>query len=252
MNKTQKKVNKNLEDYVEQYQALPFEHIQLEFRRKLVLQQISKHSPSRLLEIGCGMNPLFTDLPREMQITVVEPASVFVDRARSLAFERPNVQVLIGFIETVDLSNAEFDMIILSCILHEVPEPMSTLAAVKSYCNPSTVVHVNVPNSQSFHRLLAVAMGLIAEPNEPSEVQHRMQQRDQLYDHKNLKCELEAADFLIIENGAIFIKPFAHRQMQALVDNGFMSSEMLDGLDRLVAWMPEFGSEIWVNVRLKT
>lgn len=238
---------RNLARYVEDYRALPFEPIQAEYRRKRVLGQVNRLAPRRLLEVGCGLLPLFTDLPDDMHITVVEPARAFAHNARNLASGRERVQILEGFIESLELEHVEFDMIILSCVLHEVPDPAAMLAAVRECCGPSTTLHVNVPNARSLHRLLAVAMGLIPDPSQQSETQRRMQQRDMSYDAQSLRSELVSSGFRVVEEGSLFIKPFTHGQMQQLVDCGFMTRDKLDGLDKLVEWLPDFGSEIWAH-----
>ena len=241
--------SRDLVDYVEQYRTLPFEPIQIEYRRKLVLAQVRRCVPRRLLEVGCGALPLFTDLPTDMEITVVEPAHAFSEHARQLASGRDRVKVVQGFIEAVDLGNAEFDMIILSCVLHEVPDPSAMLGALLHRCSSHTILHVNVPHARSLHRLLAVAMGLIPETTQTSETQHRMQQRGAPYDARSLRAELSSSGFRVVDEGSLFVKPFTHGQMQTLIDNGFMTRPILDGLDKLVDWLPELGSEIWAHAQ---
>ena len=240
---------RNLVDYVEQYEALPFEAIQIEYRRKLVLAQIRRFAPRRLLEVGCGTRPLFTDLSADIEICVVEPAQAFAEHAHQLASCRDRVNVIKGSIEEVNLGNSEFDMIILSCVLHEVLDPSGMLRAIRNRCSPHTMLHVNVPNARSLHRLLAVAMGLIPNLTEPSEIQRRMQQRSIPYDAQSLRTELSSSGFNVMEEGSFFIKPFTHSQMQTLVNEGFMTRPMLDGLDKLVEWLPDLGSEIWAHAR---
>ena len=242
-------VTRNIDEYVKQYGVLPFEPIQIEYRRKLVLRQVRRCAPLRLLEVGCGARPLFIDLPEETEITVVEPAQTFADQARQFATGRNRVRVLEGLIESVDLGNDEFDMVILSCVLHEVPNPTAMLGAIRRHCSLTTMLHVNVPNAHSLHRLLAVAMGLISSPNQQSDTQRLMQQRDTLYDAKSLQNELSSAGFKVVEDGSLFVKPFTHNQMQQLLESGFLTHEMLDGLDNLVNLLPDLGSEVWVNAR---
>lgn len=241
--------HRNIDDYVEQYKALPFEQLQIQFRRKLVLNQISRFAPRRLLEVGCGELPLFLDLPTDIDVTIVEPAAVFVENARTLASGMERINILQGYIETADLKDSQFDMIVLSCVLHEVPDPTAMLTAIARLCGPSTLLHVNVPNLRSMHRLLAVSMNLITDPSHKSETQRLMQQRDKPYDMQSLIAELASSGFDVTEQGSLFVKPFSHKQMQELVDIGFMSLAMLDGLDRLVEWLPDLGSEIWVHAR---
>ena len=239
---------RDMADYTAQYRTLPFEPIQIAYRRKLVLREIGRLAPRRVLEVGCGEAPLFTDLPGTT-VTVVEPADSFADNARRLAAARTDVQVVQAFIEDFVPAGAGFDLIVVGCVLHEVPDPQAMLAAVRRLCGPQTVVHVNVPNVRSLHRLLAVAMGLIKEPAAQSDTQRTMQQRGTTYDRALLEDELARAGLRVIEGGSLFVKPFTHGQMQRLVDEGFMTPAMLDGLDGLVTWLPELGSEIWVNAR---
>lgn len=240
---------RDLVDYVAQYRALPFESLQLAFRRRRVLERIAVHAPSRLLEIGCGESPLFTDLPG-LETVVVEPAGAFAENARRLAGGRPEVSVVEDYAEhlTAGSLGGPFDMVVVSCVLHEVPDPQLLLSAVRGLCAPAGVVHVNVPSARSLHRLLAVAMGLIADVATPSDTQRTMQQRG-VYDSAALDAELVRAGFAVEARGSILVKPFTHAQMQQLVDQDFLTPRMLDGLDVLAQMLPDLGSELWVDAR---
>jgi len=238
---------RDLVSYAEQYESLPFEPTQAHYRRKLILSQIEQVRPIRLLEIGCGQLPLFTNLPKAMDVTVVEPAETFFSIAKNLTNGMDNVKVLHGFIETIDLNESEFDMIILSCVLHEVSAPSTMLKAIRRLCHDKTILHVNVPNAHSLHRQLAVSMGLIRDPAERSETQRRMQQRGTVYCAKSLRDELRSSGFQVFDEGSCFVKPFTHSQMQALIESGFMTGALLDGLDGLAKRLPDIGSEIWAN-----
>lgn len=55
----------------------------------------------------------------------------------------------------------DFDFIIISGLLHEVPDPKKLLQSIYKICKQDTLVHINVPNVYSFHRLLAYEMGCI-------------------------------------------------------------------------------------------
>ncbi|MCU1617281.1 MAG: Methyltransferase domain [Frankiales bacterium] len=238
--------SRDLVDYALQYRALPFEPLQVSVRRRRVLERIAVHDPSRLLEIGCGEVPLFVDLPG-LEAVVVEPAPAFAENARRLAVGRSEVTVVEDYAEHVPAGSlGPFDMVVLSCVLHEVPDPQRLLAAARGFCAGSGVLHVNVPSARSLHRLLAVAMGLIPDPTAESDVQRTMQQRS-IYDNATLERELGDAGFLVRDRGSILVKPFTHAQMQRLVDEDFMTPQMLEGLDRLADILPELGSELWVD-----
>jgi SAM-dependent methyltransferase len=238
---------RDLVDYAAQYRTLPFEPLQAGFRRRRVLDRVATRDPRRLLEIGCGELPLFVDLPG-VESVVIEPTPAFAAGARRLAEGVDRVQVVEAFAEEVDraLLGEPFDMVVLSCVLHEVPDPQRLLSAARSFCAPAGVVHVNVPNARSLHRLLAVAMGLIADPAAESDVQRQMQQRA-VYDEYSLERELAAAGLAVRDRGGIFVKPFTHAQMQHLVEEGSLTVELLDGLARLAETLPDLASEIWMD-----
>ncbi|HYH43343.1 MAG TPA: class I SAM-dependent methyltransferase [Burkholderiales bacterium] len=246
-------MGRDLAKYVEQYEALPFEPIQAAMRRRLVLRQIARRAPRSLLEVGCGHASLLTDV-RDIAVTVVEPSAIFADRARAQAAGRTDVQVVQAYLEDFGSAGApvtpggHFDMIVVSNVLHEVPDAQAMLGAVSRLCGPHTLVHVSVPNARSLHRLLALSMGLISDPAAISDTQRTMQQRA-TYEQATLDLELARAGFIVTERGSLFVKPFTHAQMQQLVDGDFMTPAMLDGLDSLVQWLPDLGSEIWVNAR---
>jgi SAM-dependent methyltransferase len=239
---------RDLVGYADQYRALPFEPLQAGFRRRLVLARVATHRPRRLLEIGCGEHPLFLDLP-DVAVTVLEPAPAFAAQARRLGEGRDDVEVIEESAEDVDVDSigGPFDMVVVSCLLHEVPDPRRLLVAARGFCAPQGVLHVNVPSAHSLHRLLAVAMGLIPHPATESDTQRLMQQRREVYDAAGLEQEVTTAGFTVRHRGSLFVKPFTHGQMQELVDSGFLTPQLLDGLDALAGLLPDLGSELWVD-----
>lgn len=240
---------RDMENYTDNFYTLPFEPIQSKYRRETVLREIKKIKPQNLLEIGCGNAPLFIDLPDNAS-TVIEPSRIFAQNAKLAIRNRSNVTVHECLIEDFIADAEIFDMIIASCVLHEVPNALKFLSSIHRLCIDNTILHINVPNARSLHRLLAVAMGLISNPFETSETQQLMQQRPIPYDLQSLKLEVEQAGFNIIDQGGIFLKPFTHKQMQYLVDSGFFSYSMLEGLAELGNHLPELCSEIWINVKI--
>ena len=239
--------NRNIEEYSVTYNQLPFEDILVKYRKKLALQQIQKFNPTSLLEVGCGNSPLFTDLPNNINITIIEPAPKFAKQAESL--DGKNVTVLNDYLEQANI-NSKFDFIVVSSLLHELSDRTAFLKELIKYCHKDTILHFNVPNKNSLHRLLAVAMGLIDSPDNISDNQKSMNQEGIVFDLETLKSFLGQYNLIEINSGGLFVKPFTHKQMQSLVDGGFLTEKMLDGLSELAYTMQEYSSEIWVNVRL--
>ena len=61
---------------------------------------------------------------------------------------------------------------------------------------------------------------------------------------------VETSGFKIVDKGSFFLKPFTHRQMMEMLKNNVIDTNILNGLDRMTKYFPEFGSEIYVNITL--
>lgn len=244
---------RNIKDYTEKYAGEPFEATMVEIRKKKVMAQCNKYSHENILEIGCGMNPYFLDFKDYRNMVIVEPGGVFAENARKLGKEKgKNISVISGFleeqVEEVKKLNIGFDFIILSSVLHELDDPGKMLKAVYELCGDNTVVHVNVPNANSVHRLIAIEAGLISDVHEQSSQMQKMQRR-RTYDMDMLKEEMDKAGFKVVDSGSYFVKPFTHLQMQQCLDQKIFDARVLLGLENLVKYMPEYGAGIYVDVR---
>ena len=76
---------RDIDLYTKSYLNSDFEVYQVQYRRKKVIECIKKYSPSSVLEIGCGMNPLFhDDRLGGIKFTVIEPSIEFYKNALML------------------------------------------------------------------------------------------------------------------------------------------------------------------------
>jgi ubiquinone/menaquinone biosynthesis C-methylase UbiE len=238
--------------YSDNYAKLPFEDRMGEIRRQKVIECIKKYPHQKILEIGCGSSPLFLHFDDYREMHLVEPVEAFYDNARNLSINKKQVLLYHGytdaFVET--LRGASLDFVVLSSVLPDVKEPLALLETIGEICSPDTVLHLNVPNAYSVHRLLAKEMGLITSVFEFSQANKDMQQYV-VYSMESLKECLAQSCFSVIEEGSYFIKPFTHRQMEECMSHGLITEEMLEGFSRLESHMPGLGAEIFVNCRKK-
>jgi SAM-dependent methyltransferase len=236
--------------YAEQYEHAQFETVLVEVRRKAVLQSLAKYSHRRILEVGCGLEPLFPHLASFDRYWIVEPVAEFAENARVVAGADSRVQVVHGFLESAGNELADtFDFIVVSSLLHEVKSPVALLASIGERCGPDTIVHINVPNVNSFHRLLAVESGLITDIFEKSATEERFQ-RQTRFDRAGLVTMVEQNGFRILDSATYFVKPFSHAQMEQMLRHSIIELPVIRGLEAMTKYMPDLGCEMYVEARL--
>lgn len=248
---------RDIDAYADFYVERSFEEYQVEFRRKKVLEVIRQLNSKKILEIGCGMEPIFKYLNTDSyeSFTVVEPSEMFCKNAREIAGTNEKVKIINGFFEEAasDLKE-KFDLILCSGLLLELEEPERVLEAIKSVCDSSKelspVVHINVPNANSIHRILAKEMGLIDDVHTMTERNIKLQQH-RVYDIEMLKKQVEEQGFSVIEEGSYFVKFLPHSMMMKMMDQNIISYQVLEGMYQLEKYLPGYGSEIYVNVVAK-
>jgi len=240
---------RDLGGYARTYQALPFEPVAAQVRRRTVLGRVAHWAPRRLLEVGCGDAPLFTDLPG-IDVVVVEPADAFCAAARSAARGRAGVAVHQALVEDVgtDDLGGPFDLVVVSSLLHEVADPRSVLRRSAALCIPGGIVHVNVPSATSLHRRLGAAMGLIAAAGDVTPTGEALEQHG-VFDASTLASLVRDCGLQVEAHGGLLVKPFSHEQMAAAVAAGVIDAEVIDGLDRWAALEPDLASEVWLDAR---
>jgi len=244
---------RDINQYGIEYSKLPFEKQMVRYRKKMLQEKVLCYPHRHILEIGCGLDPLFTTIKNFEHLTVIEPSLSFYKNTSQL-LEKADLQnkvtLVNGFIEdhVCGLKNKGFDLIILSSLLHEIEYPDVLLKAVNTIAGSNAVIHINVPNAHSFHRLLAVEAGLITSKYEHSGTQIRLQQYH-TFDLDSLSALCIKNSFTIIDKGSYFVKPFTHAQMAALIENDIIGSEVMDGFYEMTKYSPDLGAEIYINCK---
>ena len=221
-----------------------------------MIDQIKKYQHERILEISCGKRPFFQDLTDFEELIIVEPTKAFYENATGLLKDCPElnfkVVVMNDYFENVidKLSTYKLDFIILSNVLQEIEDISCFLNGLHKICQKDTIVHIVVPNAKSFHRLLAFEMGIIDSVYELSD-RNILLQQIAVFDLKSLSEILVNNGFSIIEAGSSFIKPFTHQQMHDMLKHNIIDEKTLDGLYKMEQYMPELGSEIFVNCKIQ-
>ena len=242
--------DRNLNLYRDAYLSkYGFEREQVKYRRRHLLEILSHDTPTKILEVGCGIESLAGFYTTFTEFTIVEPVKEFLDR----------VQVQLGnkvryvnkkFEDAVsELQTETFDFIIISSLIHELSHPDVVIQAARELAGPDTIIHVNTPNAKSIHRLLGVKMGLSQHVKESSELADAFQ-RHQEYELSDLVQLARKHGLRVRDKGSYFLKPLSHGQMYALLEGNKISKDFLDGLYTISHLLQEHGSEIFVNLQL--
>jgi SAM-dependent methyltransferase len=246
----------DIKDYSAQYANhystdFNFERVMIDARRQQILDTMRKYRHRNILEIGCGLEPLFLHCDEFESYTIVEPSIDFTKNATILAANNPAINIINDFFEKVYnrfIGKSKIDFIVVSSLLHEVEDPAQLLDTIYKVCQPETTVHINVPNVYSFHRLLAYEMGIITDLFQKSDTETKFQ-RNTRFDKQSLFRIVERGGFKILTYGTYFVKPFTHEQMEIIIKKKIVDKAVIIGLGKMSKYMPDLGSEIYVNLR---
>jgi len=243
---------RDIEKYTKDYLSdnYDFEKIQVKYRRKKVLEILNQYKPKRVLEIGSGTDSIANYYTKFDKFVIVEPSKIFINQC----IKKNNDKIIFinDFVENIieDLKRENFDFIILSSVLHEVINPNEFLKQITNICNSETILHINVPNSESFHLLWAYESGLINDIGDLTKRAKHLQQNT-TFDIPKLSEMIQNNNMIVIDKGSYFIKPFNHNKMLNLYKSGIIDDNLLEGLYTMVKYLPDMGSEIYANCRLK-
>ena len=92
-------------------------------------------------------------------------------------------------------------------------------------------------------------MGLINSVFEMSDTNLKFQQQ-RVFDLALLSSLIVDHKFKIIDSGSYFIKPFTHQQMSEMMENNIIDLKVLDGFYKMIKYMPDLGSEIFIDFKI--
>lgn len=241
------------EHYRAHYDPLTgFESICSLARQRRNLEFLSATRPRRILEVGCG-SMILADMAKPLALdydswTVVEPEPDFVAAARIATASDSRIAVVQSYLEAChdalrDRAPQGFDAVLIAGLLHETATPAVLLAAAVALTAPGGRVLASVPNASSFHRLLAVAAGLIPSPETLSQRDHALG-HPVVFDAGGLQALMAGAGLLDLTLDGYLFKPFTNAQMELLLNAA--DHDLTDGLIALGRQFPDQAAEICV------
>ena len=245
---------RNLEVYHTSYQHLPFEPTQEFFRRKNLIAWLDEEENlGSVLEIGSGRHSIFIDLSSYIQGTVVEPIQEFLTISRDELSSKSNLAFFQGTFDEFVATEQQtfFSTVIISSLLHELYDPDTFLNQIKRVIDSQSSIFFVVSNRFSIHRILGVHLGLQLSLGEKTNTQIEMQQHSGSFSPAELRNILEKNGFEILRMKSFFVKLLPHQKMQQLLDEGLINRDFLETLNRISDFLPDMGSELLVEARIK-
>jgi 2-polyprenyl-3-methyl-5-hydroxy-6-metoxy-1,4-benzoquinol methylase len=238
----------SIDKYWNTYQNIyGFEEVLKKYRHRVAIEFLKDLQPRKILEIGCGFNPMFIDYGDFDSYTVVEPGIAPFKHTVQQKKDDVRINCINNFAENeiTNLIDNEYDCIILPGVLHEVDNPYKFLNYLGKLCSKETTLYINVPNANSLHRLIAVEMGLIQDIFTHTERNQILEQT--VIFNKDTLIEIVESSIVgmkMVEYASFFIKPFTHEQMDLCLKSRIISNEVIEALFLISNCLPDFGSEI--------
>lgn len=250
MNNKKQNINKYWKKYKKLYS---FEKFSAIYREKELLKSISFLSKD-VLEIGCGFRPIFKLAKKYKSYLAIEPGNDPFKFVLKSSKKNKKVTVINStFEEWCSLKPAEkFDVIILPGVLHEISSPKKFLKLCLNHLRDKGIIYINVPNTNSLHRRLAVHMGLIEKNSELSNRNKKFQQNFN-YSFKDMSKLINkiSSKLKIVKLESFFLKPFTHSQMMTCVSRKIIDHNVIKALYHISDQIGELGSEIVCIVHYK-
>jgi 2-polyprenyl-3-methyl-5-hydroxy-6-metoxy-1,4-benzoquinol methylase len=146
---------------------------------------------------------LFDDL------TAVDGTAGYVDE---VARRLPQVTAVHSLFEDYTPTRT-FEAAVLGHVLEHVAEPVRILEAARELLEPDGIAIVTVPNADSIHREVGVAMGMLTTTTELNEADRRIGHR-RVYTRDALLADVAAAGLAPRHVGGVFLKPLSNGQIE--------------------------------------
>lgn len=98
---------RDIEKYAKEYSEEGFESLQEKYRRRKLLEILKEFKPKTILDIGCGIKPLFTEIENLsfQKYVCIEPSTELFNNAKKESEKILNVKCINDFYPSKNLNN---------------------------------------------------------------------------------------------------------------------------------------------------
>lgn len=206
-------------------------------RRKQVVESANDCKHDTILDVGPGLLPYYEHIEGWSEYVAVDPNKEFLENMPD------SVTSIHSTLEDVDLTRT-FDFIIISGVLQVVDDQDRFLKKIKTLSHKDTLIHINVSNGQSFHRLLGLHMGMLKNVEQKSE-QDIAHGHGVTFTQASLITILNQNGFYTHNAKTYMMKPFADHQMSTII-----TKDIAHGLQKMSIYFNRYGSEIALEAKI--
>jgi 2-polyprenyl-3-methyl-5-hydroxy-6-metoxy-1,4-benzoquinol methylase len=192
------------------------------------------------LELGCADGRMTGQLAALVpQVTAVDGAPAYVDLVRR---RHPGVDAVASLFEEY-APGRSFDAVVLAHVLEHVDDPVAILARARTFLAPGGRAIVTVPNADSLHRHVGVAMGLLGAVTDLNDADRSIGHR-RVYTREALVADVRRAGLEPVHVGGVYLKPLSNAQIER-----DWSTELQDAFHVVGERFPELCAELLVVAR---
>lgn len=157
----------------------------------------------KVLEMGVGDDAWTEKIIKKFgSSNIVDAAEVILKRAKRKYQERINT--FTSLFEEFEPSE-KYNTIIVSYVLEHVKDPVEILKRAKTWIRPNGHLIIIVPHADSYHRRLAVVMGLQKKTEELGTADKKIGHR-RVYTMKKMEADITCAGLKVFRKKGLFAK----------------------------------------------
>lgn len=221
--------------------TVDFDRYLIVFKHRAIKENLCGN---RLLELGSAsgvMTRLF--LEHLQHIDVLEGAKEYIDLLRPELGDR--VDFFHSLWEEFETDRRYTDMVMAGALEH-LDDPIGVLNKIKTWLDRKgpSAIHLTVPNANSLHRKIGVAMGSIPSVTSLSERDHKIGHK-RVYTSDLLRQHIEAAGLKVDLLQGIYLKPLTHADMEK------WSLDRINAFYEVGKEFPEICAELYVKCSVR-
>lgn len=155
----------------------------------------------------------------EHDLTAVDGTAEYVEE---VARRLPRITAVHSLFEEY-APGRTFESAVLGHVLEHVADPVALLEKTRELLAPGGNAIVTVPNADSIHRHVGVAMGMLRATTELNDADHRIGHR-RVYTREALVADIKEAGFGVDHVGGVFLKPISNGQIEEQWDDALIDA----------------------------